>query len=660
MTVALRVSLVLLVAGCSGQPPERPTPPTIIAQVAVISAQPPELVAAAPAPPAAPAPAPPAAVPPTPPAEAGPLLTPEAAPDLTVRPVPAGQRVSRLSYPESYNPRHYGPTPAPTAIPVLPTRQPVRILGDLRFLAPGSARGGVALSPDGKRLALGTCLFDAATGELDAAYDIGGSSVHKLAFSPDGTRLYCSEGALSNVPTHGNALAVRDVPGKRQLLTIPTSDWALSGDGRLLATLEMAPDAAEDAKDGASSLRGGYHYPAVRLYDTKTWKGVAGYRVRGARPTAVALSPDGGRVVVGCDDGTVRVWDRTAGREVATLRDLCGSPFPTHKPVVHLFAFSPDGKTLAAANARPHDSNTPRQVAWWRWPDGTLLYVKPAPNYYDPTDLQFSPDGRHLFAGRVGGASVWDAASGERLKELSYDADKRAIPSVAFKGPDRVFAPGVRPVLLAFPSLDPVAWPDRPFAARPPAPDFETVVPMPPEKPVPDRDPGHGLPGGGRVRMLSPLDEREAGFEQTDAAGKRVRHYEAGRTGAYAVSPDAKLLVTCASARRIKYNGHDYGDWESPVRFWELATGRELGVIRVYPEAQGAITFSPDGKQLLMPHFDGLIRLWDVATRKPTLALDPAGHEYDRLTFSTDGRWVVGGGVASPVLVVWDATAPVR
>lgn len=630
MTRAARIALVLLAAGCSGQPPQE-EPATVAAEAA-----------------------------PAPPAEADPLLTAEKVPDLTVQPVPAGTRVSPHSYPASYRPLHHGPTPAPTPIPVLPTRKPAHVLGDRRFLAPGSASGGVALSPDGKRMALGTCLFDAATGELDAAYDAGGNAVHKLVFSPDGTRLYCGEGPLGNIPTHGNVLAVRDVPGKQQLLTIRTTDWGLSGDGRLLATIEQVGFDPHEGKPGPRNLLAHY-YLAVRLYDTTTWKGVAAYRARGARPTAVALSPDGGRIVVGCDDGAVRVWDRAAGREVATFRDLCEAPSPSRKPVVDMFAFSPDGKTLAAANARPHDSDTPRQVAWWRWPDGTLLRLKPAPKYYDPTDLRFSPDGRHLFAGHSSRASVWDAASGELRTELTYEADKRAVPSVSFPAADRVFAPDrTRPTLLVFPSLDPVPWPERPFAPRPPAPDFKTVEPMPPEKPMPYPHPGYELPGGGRVRVLRPVDEREAGFEHTDAAGKRVRHYEAGRTGSYAVSPDGKLLVTSASASGITYGAYDYAKWENPVRFWELATGRELGVIRVYPKAEGRFAFSPDGARLAMLHADGLIRLWDVATRTPTLALDPAGHGFDRLTFSTDGRRLVGGGFESPVMIVWDAVAPAR
>lgn len=634
MTSIVRIAFVLLIAGCSRQR----------AQESGVSTPEEQLVAKAA--PAAPVP---------PPVE--PLLTLEAALDLELQPVAAGQRMSPYSYPESYNPRRYGPTPPPTPIPVLPIRKPARILGDRRFYDARSVRGGVALSPDGKRLALGTSIFDANTGELDAAYNANGNSVHKLAFSPDGTRLYCSEGPISNVPTHGNRLVVRDVPGKQQLLTIGAYDWALSGDGRLLATLEsVSYDPHEGNPEDRNLLA--HFYPAVRIYDTQTWEGVAGYRVRGAHPTAVALSPDGGRIVLGCDDGAVRVWDRATGTEVATYRELCHAPLPMRRPVVHQFAFSPDGRALAAANARPHDDKTPRQVAWWQWPAGILVHQKSTvPNYYyDPTDLRFSPDGRFLFVGR-GGASVWDAVSGELRTKLLYDRDKQAVPFLSFISNDRVFSlDRGRPTMLSFPSLDPVPWPERPFEPRPPAPDFETVQPMPPKQAQDNHHPGYPLPDGGRVRVLRAHYEREAGFEHTDAAGKRVRHFEAGRTGGYAVSPDGKLLVTSASS--IEYAANTYAKTENPVRFWELATGREIGVIRVYPTVRppAGFGFSADGQRLAMCHSDGLIRVWDVATREPILAFDPDGYWLDQFSFSTDGRWLVGSGRELAILAVWDTT----
>ncbi|MFO0846943.1 MAG: WD40 repeat domain-containing protein [Gemmataceae bacterium] len=642
-----RVTLVVLAAlavGCPGRPPTAtvPTRPTARGGAATL--------------PTARDPGP--AVD-QPPGHPGPLLTADAIPAVKLHRVPAGTRVSRYSYPESYRPLHHGPTPAPEPIPVLPTRTPTQVLGDLRFLAPGSDRGCVALSPDGRRLALGSCVFDAATGALDAAYDVGGSSVHKLAFSPDGALLYASEGPGSNVPTHGGMLAVRDAASKEQVLTLSAADWGLSGDGRLLATLESVPYDPYEGKPGPRPALA-HFYPAVRIYDTKTWVGVAAYRVNAPSPTAVALSPDGSRIVLGCHDGAVRVWDRGANKEVLTLRDLCETPYPTHKPVVHLITFSPDGKTLAAANARPHDSNTPREVAWWRWPDGKRAHRRPHGPYYDPTDLRFSPDNRFLYVGIGGGGKVWDAATGEVRAELLRDTHKRVVPYLAFAASDRAcVADGGRPKQVAFPSLDPLPWPDPPFRATPPEPGFATVAPMPPTAPPPQTHPGFDLPDGGRVRVLRPFDEREAGFEHTGRDGKRVRHYEAGRTGGYAVSPDGRVLVTCASASGISYGAYDYAKWESPIRFWELATGRELGAVRVYPRATGSgFVFSPDGTRLAVPHSDGLVRLWDVATRKPLLALDPNGYWLWQLSFSADGRFLVAGDYRAATLIVWDATDP--
>ena len=44
------------------------------------------------------------------------------------------------------------------------------------------------------------------------------------------------------MPTHGYRVAVRDVPGKRTLLNVPATDWALGADGKLLAILQSVPE----------------------------------------------------------------------------------------------------------------------------------------------------------------------------------------------------------------------------------------------------------------------------------------------------------------------------------------------------------------------------------------------------------------------------------
>jgi WD40 repeat protein/tRNA A-37 threonylcarbamoyl transferase component Bud32 len=221
---------------------------------------------------------------------------------------------------------------------------------DGKWLASGSADGTVALwdadsgielralhgrsrsfsrvqfSPDGRTLAAGgqdgvVELWDAATGRAGDSLPGHAGVVRCVTFSPDG-KLLASGGEDQTVRLH-------DLAGgspRKFMMPSAVNDVAFSPDGRTLAAVGDAPESA------------------VRLWDVETgrettWEGHTG-SVRG-----LAFAPAGPLLATCAEDGTVRLWERTAGEPRARTIDLGRSPSG-----VRAVAFTPDGRYLVTAN----------------------------------------------------------------------------------------------------------------------------------------------------------------------------------------------------------------------------------------------------------------------------------------------------------------------
>ncbi|MFY9608227.1 MAG: protein kinase [Blastocatellia bacterium] len=178
--------------------------------------------------------------------------------------------------------------------------------------------GDLVVSPDGRRILIGSQIWDLQTASMTGALDPDPTFA---ALSPNGSRLIGIDPA--------GAVSFFDVERlwEKSQFRVLSSQRVHSYHGRGVAFSPDGKLAASAAED-------------IVLWDAATQKKLVRLK-HSAQVWSVAFSPDGRWLVSTHDDGSVLVWD-VAERELA-------ASFDGHCASVHSVAFSPDGKRLASA-----------------------------------------------------------------------------------------------------------------------------------------------------------------------------------------------------------------------------------------------------------------------------------------------------------------------
>jgi WD40 repeat protein len=388
-----------------------------------------------------------------------------------------------------------------------------------------------------------------------------------------------------------------------------------AGTGKLLRRFAIPSRALDDlhlALDSRTLLSSGS--PLVYLWDTTTGRRLLQQPAHEGGIQFLGFTPDGGTLVSGSDDGTLRLWETATSRQRAVLTG--------HRWLVRAVAVLPSGQAALSCGfdgtLRLWDLSTGKELRRLTIEEKPEALPEPGYAVYclglaadGSTAASFSYGSRRTPAALL---HVWDLATGKALVRRSAETLYQNLEVLQFSPDLKAYVTVVGPVVQPHESAE-------------------------------HADP---RPGTSRVVLKDVATGRELlALPQPDHCSSLPTVF----------SPDGRLLVTVTS-RWLREGKESHNDRHT-LHFWELATGKERLTIQG-PESGNQhrfvkLAFSPDGRTLATTRGDRTIQLWDVATGKEILRRPGGDATVYCLAFTADGKFLASGHADSTILL-WDLT----
>eukprot|EP00727_Mastigamoeba_balamuthi_P007200 m51a1_g310 hypothetical protein (2394) ;mRNA; f:402502-410085 len=460
-------------------------------------------------------------------------------------------------------------------------------------------------------------LWDASEGALVGELGRHALPVNALAVSPSGAHVAsASDDGSARV---WDAAVGRQVGAPRTCLADPAAGGpapalltlALSADGRRALTATSDCDVV--VWDVGADVDGAEFTPAGTL------------RGHTQLVNAAEFSPAGDVVATASADGTVRVWDARA------LRQLRSLGAPQHSAGVNSVAFSPDGQRMASAS-------DDFSVVVWDAGSGAWAAVQTLRGHTAQVRcVAYAPSGKLLAsAARDGTVRVWHAGSGRLLHTMSghldwinacaWSPDSKKLATASFDFNAKLWSMRkgceVRALSGHSASVEAVRF----------SPDGATLATASCDGTLKIWDARRGSERatlrGHSGRVASVVYARSGAWVASAGEDGTLRRWAltasneaarlAGHSGlparACAFSPDGETLATAGDDCAVRL-------WS-----WREASGAGAQRSRHHAACVTSAAFSAGGETLATAGADGALKLWDTASAGARVRTVPGAH----------------------------------
>jgi WD40 repeat protein len=376
----------------------------------------------------------------------------------------------------------------------------------------------------------------------------------------------------------------------------------------------------------------------LKVWDLATGEELLTLKGHSSSVNAVAVTPNGQKVISACDDNTLKVWDLATGEELLTLKG--------HSSSVNAVAVTPNGQrvisgssdsTLKAWNLLPRErlnftNNHSRHISW-EYPCDTLKAHSSWVN-----SVAVTPNGQQVISACDDNTlKVWNRFW---IQEDIFEGNIFELIVASFIGSslkaDIHHSSGVNVVTIT-PNGQQVISASNDGTLK--VWNLATGEKLFTLKGHTDTVKAIAITSNGQ-RVISASDDNTLKVWNL-VTGKQLLTFNSHSSGlnAVAVTPSGQQVISASD--------------DSTLKVWNLLTGEEIFTLKGHTNSVNAIAVTPNGQQVISASLDNTLKVWNLLTGEEIFTLKGHTNSVNAIAVTPNGQQVISASLDS-TLKVWN------